>query len=102
MRPQKREMYELFILTLENIKPFIYMYAEKKFYFHVQVNSAIFFFYITLPVCIFINTLNKLISMIFNSAVYQNSLKFLMFSRFGNALEKYEAFHKKLSILQNG
>lgn len=43
MRPQKREMYELFILTLENIKPFIYMYAEKKFYFHVQVNSAIFF-----------------------------------------------------------
>lgn len=100
MRPQKREMYELFILTLENIKPFIY--AKKKFYFHVQVNSAIFFFYIKLPVCIFINTLNKLISVIFNSAVYQNSLKFLMLSRFGHALEKYEAFNKKLSILQNG
>lgn len=47
MRPQKREMYELFILTLENIKPFIYMYVEKKFYFHVQVNSAIFFLYYT-------------------------------------------------------
>lgn len=44
MRPQKREMYELFILTLENIKPFIY--AKKKFYFHVQVNSAIFFLFI--------------------------------------------------------
>lgn len=64
--------------------------------------SNFFSFYIKLPVCIFINTLNKLISVIFNSAVYQNSLKFLMLSRFGHALEKYEAFNKKLSILQNG
>lgn len=64
--------------------------------------SNFFFCYIKLPVCIFINMLNKLISVIFNSAVYQNSLKFLMLSRFGHALEKYEAFNKKLSILQNG
>lgn len=74
----------------------------KKNLFSCASQFSNFFFYITLPVCIFINTLNKLISMIFNSAVYQNSLKFLMLSRLGHALEKYEAFNKKLSILQNG
>lgn len=67
-----------------------------------SIQQFFFFCYIKLPVCIFINTLNKSIYMIFNSAVYQNSLKFLMLSRFGHALEKYEAFNKKLSILQNG
>lgn len=74
----------------------------KKILFSCASQFSNFFFYITLPVRIFINTLNKLISVIFNSAVYQNSLKFLMLSRFGHALEKYEAFNKKLSILQNG
>lgn len=62
-----------------------------------SIQQFFFFGYIKLPVCIFINTLNELTSMIFNSA-----LKFLMLSRFGHALEKYEAFNKKLSILQNG
>lgn len=46
MHPQKREMYVPFIVTLENVESCIY--AKKKFYFHVQVNSIIFWGYIKL------------------------------------------------------
>lgn len=72
---------------------------KKKFIFMSKLIQLLFFCYIKLLVCIFINTLNKLIFMIFNLVVYQNFLKFLMLSRFGYVFEKYEVFNKKLFIL---